>query len=150
MANVHDVAAFITSHFSQNISTMKLQKLCFFAQGWSLALQEKPLFEEEFQAWRGGPVCYPLFERHKGRRDVSSWNGNANSLTKPEQRVIEAMLSNFAALSGLQLSELTHQPGTPWSTTRSEHNVPEGAPSRAVITQELMRDYFTETLTPSR
>lgn len=35
MTSVHDVAAYITGYFPDAISTMKLQRLCYIAQGWS-------------------------------------------------------------------------------------------------------------------
>ena len=30
---------------------MKLQKLVYYSQAWSLIWDEKPLFEEEIEAW---------------------------------------------------------------------------------------------------
>jgi uncharacterized phage-associated protein len=41
MASVHDVAAYILKKLG-TMSTMKLQKLCYYGQGWSLAWDEKP------------------------------------------------------------------------------------------------------------
>src|SRR5438045_3498157 len=45
------------------ITHLKLQKLVYYAQAWSLALLNKPLFEEEIQAWTHGPVVPSLFEK---------------------------------------------------------------------------------------
>ena len=56
MANVFDVAKYILQRTGK-ISTWKLQKLCYYSQAWTLAWTGKPLFEEEFEAWRNGPVC---------------------------------------------------------------------------------------------
>lgn len=60
MANVFDVAKYILE-VKGTMSTMKLQKLCYYAQAWSLVWDDKPLFGEEFEAWANGPVCRELF-----------------------------------------------------------------------------------------
>ena len=37
------------------------------SQAWSLAWDDAPLFEEDFEAWVGGPVCPQLFRTHQGK-----------------------------------------------------------------------------------
>ena len=56
MASVFDVAKYILNNKGR-MSTWKLQKLCYYSQAWSLAWTETPLFEEDFEAWKNGPVC---------------------------------------------------------------------------------------------
>ena len=43
MASVFDVAAYIL-HRAGTMTAMKLQKLVFYSQAWSLVWDEKPLF----------------------------------------------------------------------------------------------------------
>ena len=69
-ANVFHVAKYILQK-KGTMTTMKLQKLCYYAQAWSLAWDGVPLFEEDFQAWANGPVCPKLFVRHKGKFEIS-------------------------------------------------------------------------------
>ncbi len=146
MANVHDVAAYVTDHFDSSISTMKLQKLCFLAQGWSLALRRATLFDDEFQAWANGPVCWNLFDAHRGRYSVDSWSlGDKGKLERDERIVLDAVLKNYEALSGRQLSALTHKPGTPWTITRG--GLPETAKSAQVIPNSLIQSYYVGSLT---
>ncbi|MCC3292134.1 Panacea domain-containing protein [Arthrobacter sp. zg-Y1110] len=147
MATIHDVAAYIVQHFRSDITPMKLQKLTFFSQGWSLALLDEPLFNEKFQAWVNGPVSYELFDLHRGQWAIDSWDhGNPNNLTPQQKIVVDAALRNYGALSGRELSELTHQPGTPWSETRYEEGVGPNQRSTASITDELMKSYFQSIL----
>lgn len=47
------------------MSNLQLQKLVYYAQGFSLALKGEPLFREPLTAWQHGPVCVPLFERYE-------------------------------------------------------------------------------------
>ena len=66
MANVNDVARYILERQGENLSTMKLQKLVYYAQAWSLVWDEKPLFSSRFEAWANGPVCRELYNQHRG------------------------------------------------------------------------------------
>ena len=51
---VFDVAAYILEQ-KGSMTTMKLQKLVYYSQAWSLVWDEKPLFEEAIEAWANGP-----------------------------------------------------------------------------------------------
>src|SRR3569832_2414943 len=44
------------------MTNMKVQKLLYYAQSLYLALYDKPLFDEEIQAWRYGPVYPPAYK----------------------------------------------------------------------------------------
>ena len=148
--NINDVAARITEHFDSSISTMKLQKLCFFAQGWSLALLGAPFFNADFEAWKNGPVNYDLWRQHQGMYQVSRWASGDSSVLNPKQDIVmDAVLKNYGALSGLQLSALTHKPGTPWFVTRAKAGVAEGESSHEVISQETMAAFFKKSLLES-
>jgi uncharacterized phage-associated protein len=147
MTNVHDVARYILDHISSSsTSTMKLQKLAFFSQGWSLAILGEPLFTEEFRAWKNGPVCYELFNRHRGQYSVDSWDGDPTALSKAQRLIVDATLSNYGTLSGLQLSELTHKKGTPWALARERVGAEEGAPANVVIDKDEISTYFRGAL----
>jgi uncharacterized phage-associated protein len=43
------------------ISNLKLQKLCYYAQGLALAVRDQPLFPEPIEAWLHGPVVPTLY-----------------------------------------------------------------------------------------
>ena len=38
------------------LTNLRLQKLLYYVQGWSLGERGRPMFREEIQAWRYGPV----------------------------------------------------------------------------------------------
>lgn len=151
MSTSDDVAAYIIQHFESPISTMKLQKLAFFSQGWALAVLKRPLFEDDFQAWANGPVLYSLFDKHRGDYTVNSWQwGNAGKLEIAEQRVIDAVLRNYGALSGAQLSDLTHRKGTPWADARSRARVAAGQRAQVVVLKEDMKRFFGKEIERAR
>jgi Protein of unknown function (DUF4065) len=43
------------------MTNMKVQKLLYYSQSLNLALYNEPLFDEQIQAWRYGPVCPPAY-----------------------------------------------------------------------------------------
>src|SRR5262245_29920187 len=47
------------------LDPMKLQKMIFFAHGWSLALYDEKLIDEPIQAWQYGPVVQSVYHEFK-------------------------------------------------------------------------------------
>jgi len=107
------------------ITVMKLLKLVYIAHGWSLGLTGKPLIGEEVQAWRYGPVIpsvYQDFRHYKGnpieRQKAVIIDGGKYFIPtvtdETARRLLDKVWDEYKKYSGLQLSTLTHQPGTPW------------------------------------
>jgi uncharacterized phage-associated protein len=139
MADVNDVAAYVVNKLG-SMSTMKLQKLCYYAQGWALAWDEKPLFEARIEAWANGPVIYDLFQKHRGQFQISSWShGHPADLEKSEIETIDAVLQSYGHLSGQELSDLTHGE-RPWVEARGTTS--PGVSSNSVISLDSMQDFF--------
>ena len=141
MANVYDVAKYILS--KQGVmSTWKLQKLCYYAQAWSLAWTERELFSEDFEAWSNGPVCRELFNEHKGLFRIGYSDlkkGNPEKLTFDEQDTVNVILKDYGSMSPYELRELSHSEA-PWKLTRG--NLPDGCPSEKVIPKSLIGSYY--------
>ena len=66
MLSVFDVAKYILQMDTNGMTTMKLQKLCYYCQAYSLGWTNEKLFYEDIYAWKNGPVCRTLFNAHKG------------------------------------------------------------------------------------
>ena len=123
---------------------MKLQKLCYYAQAWSLAWDDEPLFPEEFTAWANGPVCMDLYARHRGQywvtlEDIARAGGHADKLFGDGLETCEAVKHDYGKFSGTQLSALTHQEG-PWRDARKGLN--DGDWGRVPITKNAMKTYY--------
>lgn len=139
MASVHDVAAYILE-LQHPMTTMKLQKLCYYSQGWTLALEGTPLFDEEIQAWANGPVVSALFARHRGRFQVEDWaDGDSSRLSERERQVVSAVVETYGQLNGQQLSEKSHAEA-PWQAARGD--TPPGSRSNAILDLDVMQEYF--------
>lgn len=50
MTSIFDVAAYVLDKLGV-MTTMKLEKLCYYSQAWSLVWDERRLFPERFEAW---------------------------------------------------------------------------------------------------
>lgn len=141
MASVFDVAKYVINK-KHPITTMKLQKLVYYCQAWSLAWDEVPLFQEDFEAWANGPVCPELFERHRGlfRLDADFLSDIPNyAFTEAEKETMDNVIDHYGDKSPEWLSQLTHME-YPWKNARG--NTPLGEPCKTVITKESMMFYY--------
>lgn len=140
MANVFDTAKYILEKCG-TMSTMKLQKLCYYCQAWSLVWDDTPLFNEEFEAWVNGPVCKELFYKTQGKYSVSAEDedGNSNNLEKNQKESIDIVLAHYGEKDAQWLSRLTHME-QPWQEARN--NIPDQQGSSNIITKESMAMYY--------
>ena len=101
------------------MSTMKLQKLCYYAQAWSLVWDDEPLFEEDFQAWANGPVCPELFFKTQGKYSVGPEDetGGDEDLTDNQKDTINEVLNYYGKHNAQWLSQLSHMED-PWKSAR--------------------------------
>src|SRR5262245_26793922 len=135
MASAHDVAAYILQKQGE-MTAMKLQKLVYYAQAWSLVWDEEPLFKERIEAWANGPVIPALYERHRGQFKVASWEvGNPGKLTAPQRKSVDAVLRYYGPRTSQWLSDLTHRE-EPWLEARQ--GLGPGERGSAVISHASM------------
>lgn len=142
MVSVFDVAKFILDARG-SMTTMKLQKLVYYCQAWSLVWDDKPLFSEEIQAWANGPVVYDLYLAHKGKYMVSAADlpqGNPALLDDEQKATINSVLEYYGDKKAGWLIELTHLED-PWKNTRA--GVPIGQRSDRVISHSEMAEYYS-------
>lgn len=150
MANAMDVAHFILQLGKANdeeggfdlISNLKLQKLVYYCQGFSLVILNRPLFEETIEAWEHGPVCPTLYQVFKCYgSDPINVDGDypaSNNLTKDEQQLIVDVYGAYGQFSAWRLREMTHQE-SPWKNTVQS----------TVIEHAVMRNYFKKLVSNS-
>lgn len=140
MANVFNVAKYILEKQGE-MTTMKLQKLVYYSQAWHVVWEEKPLFENDIQAWINGPVVPDLYERHCGKFIVSSKDisVSSESLTEIEKENIDKVLAFYGDKSSQWLSDLTHSE-SPWIEARKE--LAPNERGKSVITLQSMAEYY--------
>ena len=139
---VIDVAAYILEKQGR-ITTWKLQKLCYYAQAWSLVWDDAPIFKEKIEAWAGGPVVPVLYRLHRGRHISPTFPaGDSSKLDKDQQETVDAVLSYYGDKSGRWLSELTHHEA-PWLETRIGSNLSMGERGNPTIPLNRIEQYYS-------
>ncbi|MEY8282188.1 type II toxin-antitoxin system antitoxin SocA domain-containing protein [Oscillospiraceae bacterium 52-8] len=134
-----DVSEYILQYASgkgQQITNLKLQKILYYVQGYSLGLFEAPIIEDDFVHWQYGPVCqsaYFQFSTNGAEYIIPSPAapsslGCSGSMQRKLDKVINACLWKTAR----ELVDMTHNEA-PWRNTAD----------REVISQSSIRQYFT-------
>ena len=158
----HDVLA-VANYFldragraGRSLTHMQLQKLVYIAHGWHLAITGQPLIYERVEAWPYGPVIPDLYQQFKdfGSRpvtepamtvDLDTWEPVPYSLERDgldptTKEVLDRVWETHGRYTGVELSSITHQPGTPWDQiARTEVG---GRPRGRVMPTETIREYY--------
>ena len=137
------------------LTQMQLQKLVYLAHGYSLAIEGKPLVEDNVEAWDYGTVFRPLWDaltqygRAPVRRIIRWGDGSgfirkggkeANArLSRTEKAIVEKVWATYGRYPAFKLSALTHDPNGPWK----KHYV-KG--ENRVIPNESIREYFSNLI----
>jgi len=120
---------------------MKLQKLVYYSQAWSLVWDGRPLFREKIKAWANGPVVPALYAAHKGRFSVEARHidGNPDALEDVQKATIMGVLKFYGDKTAQWLSDLTHAE-RPWRDAR--HGIPDGERGNSEITTAALDEYY--------
>lgn len=129
------------------ITNKKLQKLVYYAQAWSVVLNNKPLFSDKIEAWVHGPAIKSLYVKYKDfgfnpiKKDISPLKMKAiNSKTK---ELLDNIWSVYGKLDAGYLELLTHSE-KPWQDARA--GLESHTSSDTEITIASMKSYYSERL----
>lgn len=139
--NVFDVAKYILQQLGE-ISAMKLEKLVYYCQVWSLVWDERSMFPEHIEAWASGPVAPALYDKHRGKFTINECNfpGDPDKLDKDAIDTVDAVLKFYGQKTAQWLSDLTHRED-PWVNAR--RGLPDGAICQNEITLAAMDEYYS-------
>ena len=115
------------------MTNMKIQKLLYYSQCLYLALFNEPLFAEEIQAWRYGPVCpsaYRFYSEFEAQQLPIPSKENLTEITPEIKEVLEEVWQYFGEYHAYYLSDLTHLE-FPWKKAR------KGLPSYESSTEPI-------------
>ncbi len=128
------------------ITNKKLQKLVYYAQAWSLVLNNKKLFSEPIEAWVHGPAIRSLYIRYKkfGFEPIQE-KRKAREINIPKQArdLINTVWRAYGKLDVGYLEMLTHSE-EPWQEAREGLQSSESSDNE--ISLEKMKSYYTEKL----
>lgn len=136
MENVLNAAFYIYYMYLQKtgqiLDKMKLHKLLYFSQRESLVRNDQPLFMDNFQGWKYGPVCVPirkLYRKGKFQNKNESLK-YIEKLSKESRNIIDYVLEVYGKKESWSLSDITH---TEYSWRQSRIGIPEGENGEKVI-----------------
>jgi uncharacterized phage-associated protein len=109
------------------VTVMSMLKIIYFAHGWHLARYNSPLVKNAFEAWKHGPVVRVVYEcfREAGEQPITSRATRLDPVTassslvtysfcQQEAEFLEQIFRTYSTLHAFRLSDLTHEPGSPW------------------------------------
>jgi uncharacterized phage-associated protein len=149
MKNAFDVANFflkiVDRSSGESISPLKLQKLLYYAQAWSLVLRNKPIFSEEIEAWKHGPVVRKVWEEFRKYRynTLPEPDVEVTMFDATEVEVMQEVWRVYGNLSARHLEALTHRED-PWLNSRYGLGLHEK--SSNIISLEDMQNYYKNYL----
>lgn len=125
------------------ISNLKMQKMLYYAQGHYLALFDEPLFNDEIQAWRYGPVVKKVYDKFSLYKDLSidfKELENYDNKVYNEQHLdfLPFIFNKYNSFSAWELAHKTHSE-EPYLKNFSHYNTNE-------IPQEQIKAFFKKEL----
>ena len=119
MASALEVAKYIVQESldrNSPVSNLKLQKLLYFVQGSSLAVNGMPAFDDEIVAWKYGPVVENVYYTYSmyGANDIIPPCEEEVTLSSNLKSIIDFVLSSLLPLSAIELVNETHKYNSPW------------------------------------
>ena len=150
MYNCFDIADYFlkkAEEEGQGIDPMKLLKLTYIAHGYNLGFFDKPLFSNQVQAWKYGTVIPDLYhvikrfgEGYVNKEVVNLYK--EKDVKDDQKKLLDFVWNAYKPYSGLDLSDLTHQKGTPWDLTPKTHN--------SVISEVTIKKYYKSLIAEKR
>lgn len=138
--SVFDVAAYVLEKLGP-MTAMKMHKLAYYAQAWSVVWDDEPLIDGRFEAWANGPVSPEYFAAHRGEYTVSSEpRGNVKLIKGRVKATVDAVIKAYGDKEPGWLSDLTHRED-PWIKARE--GLSPGQRGNQEISLASMRDYYS-------
>lgn len=146
---IDDIADFflkiVDRESESTITPLKLQKILYYAQGYYLAIYDKELFPEDFQAWAHGPVNEKIYEKYKeyGYQSIPEPDYEIKEFPKDLIDFLSDIWATFGIYDGKYLEDQTHKED-PWIIARK--GCEPGARCNETITKLSMKEYFKKVL----
>jgi uncharacterized phage-associated protein len=151
MADIVNVAKYLLTlaeGSNTKVNPLKLQKLLYYCEGWTIAITDKELFpRENFQAWIHGPVnirTYHEFNTSYGMFDpidIPRFALLDASVPVEQRAIIDRVFEVYNQYSGSQLEMMTHAE-KPWIEARG--TLGPNMHSDKLIDKSTMRIEFSQ------
>lgn len=129
------------------ITHLKLQKLLYYAQAWSLAIRKQKIFNSDIEAWMHGPVVrsiYNFYKKYGFGNIVEIIDESSITIDAETQKFLDEVYLVYGKYDGKILEKLTHSE-KPWQKARDNAEI--GMSTGNIITPESMTEYYSELIT---
>lgn len=103
------------------LTHMRLQKLLYYAQAWSLIVRCSELFSEDLRGWKYGPVVREIYDAvpdGQGAKPLAAEHfADAPDLSADGAEFVRGVWEAYKGFSASGLSKMTHQE-LPWQNAR--------------------------------
>lgn len=125
---------------TEGITNLKLQKLLYFAQAAHLALYDQPIFKEEIQAWKFGPVVPTIYKKFSEYENTTLPIKEGACTDTELHAFLEEIWKLFGKYSASELVHLSHS-HSPYRDTYIEGK------KNIIIDPEKMRIFYKDLFT---
>lgn len=154
------IAQYLFNLTNRSLTLIQLNKLPYIAHGFCLAIEDRPLSNEEPEAWQYGPVFRSVFFHYKKLGvgfliDKETAENNLPSefmfkygekkedcFSEMEKKIINSVFKSYEDKCGWHLSDLTHQLGSPWHTIWNKYKGISGHK----IPDKIIKTYYKQQL----
>lgn len=138
-----DVANFFITVGNYNVgnemTNARINKLLYFAQGRHLADYNEPLFDEQIEAWKYGPIIKNVYDsfKHYGKNIIVDPKGDFDieKMNDDDFQFLSDVFTNYADYSTSALINKTHEKDGPWDKVYIQDK-------NMVIPLNLIKSYF--------
>lgn len=136
----------IANKENKPITNKKLQKLVYYAQVWSLVINNEKLFDERIEAWIHGPAIptlyskFKVFEFNPIKKDTSELKF---FFTNRQKGLLDNIWNVYGKYDAGYLEALTHSE-LPWQEARE--GLSSFEPSKNRINLQTAKKYYARKL----
>ena len=143
------------SELGKTVTQLQLYKIVYFAHGWYLATYKRKLVTQPFEAWNYGPVVRVLRDAFKdfGKEVITAKAERFDLFTgellavepvsdDADANFIKQVVDFYHIYDGWELSDLTHEEGSPWDRVWNAKKPVGNLGLR--IDDEAIRSYFVQ------
>jgi uncharacterized phage-associated protein len=117
-----------------DLTPLKLQKLLYYAQGYSFLWDKKELFIEDIEAWQYGPVIPDIYNKFKkyGHSTIPKEEGRELNSPKDSIETINVVWRDYKNYPAFELVKNTHKE-EPWK---------KASVTYSIMKKESIKEYF--------
>jgi uncharacterized phage-associated protein len=137
----------------QKLDLMKLLKLIYIAHGISLSVLNKPLINEQIEAWRYGPVVSTVYQelKYSGLKPIhepiKGLFDDGNGFDTNTEQLLKKIWGDYKENTGIDLSNWSHDEGGPWyEIAKQAKKDSDSFYSRQIIPENKIKQYFEKLL----